>query len=248
MSSANPGHGDAAWIHQPSSAPVARVSASAIAHNAALALARLPEGTRAIADLRADAWGHGAPAVAAELLAAGVDRLVVDDAPAVRVLAAAGVAGATTSAAPDLDPTTLYGLPGGAPDAVPAMRLSGTVLSVKALRAGEGVSYGYRFRAAADTRVALVTGGYAQGVVRDLGNRARVTIGGASLPIVGRVAMDVCVVDVGDAPVRRGDEVVFFGDPRAGEPSIAGWVEATGLRADELVTAVGLRATREQVA
>ncbi|MCH6229646.1 alanine racemase [Microbacterium sp. CFH 31415] len=248
MSSANPGHGDAAWIHEPSSAPVARVSASAIAHNATLAVARLPEGTRAVADLRADAWGHGAPAVAAELLAAGVDRLIVDDATAVRVLADARVAGATASDSPGLDTLTLYGLPGGAPDAVPAMRLSGTVLGVKALRAGEGVSYGYRFRAAADTRVALVTGGYAQGVVRDLGNRARLTIGGASLPIIGRVAMDVCVVDVGAAPVRRGDEAVFFGDPRAGEPSVAEWVEATGLRADELVTVVGLRAAREWIA
>ena len=247
MSSANPGHGAAAWIHEPSSAPVARVSAGAIAHNAALALARLPQDAAAVADLRADAWGHGAPSVAAELLAAGVDRLVVDDAPTARVLTAAGVAGATTSGAPDLETPTLYGLPGGEPGAVPAMRLSGTVLGVKPLRAGEGVSYGYRFRAAADTRVALVTGGYAQGVVRDLGNHGRVTIGGASLRIVGRVAMDVCVIDVGDASVQRGDEAVFFGDPRVGEPSIAEWVEATGLRADELVTAVGLRATRERV-
>lgn len=203
---------------------------------------------RVVADLRADAWGHGAPAVAAELLAAGVDRLLVDDAPAARLLAAAGVRGATTSDAPGLDACTLYGLPGGASDAVPAMRLSGTVLGVKSLRAGEGVSYGYAFRAPADTRVALVTGGYAQGVVRGLGNRARVVIAGASHPVVGRVAMDVCVADIGDSPVARGDEAVFFGDPRVGEPSIGEWMTATGLRADELVTAVGLRATREYVA
>ncbi|WP_307858531.1 alanine racemase C-terminal domain-containing protein [Microbacterium flavescens] len=248
MSSANPGHGAAAWIHQPSSAPVARVSASAIAHNASLALARAAERTSAVADLRADAWGHGASAVAAELLAVGVDRLVVDDAPAAPVPGVAGAASATAGAGGGLDTATLYGLPNGAPGAVPAMRLSGTVLGVKPLRAGEGVSYGYVFRAVADTRVALVTGGYAQGVVRELGSRARVTIGGRSHPVVGRVAMDVCVVDVGDAPVRRGDEAVFFGDPGAGEPSIAEWVALTGLRADELVTAVGLRATREHVA
>ena len=50
----------------------------------------------------------------------------------------------------------------------------GTVLVVKPLRAGEGVSYGYTHRAARDTRIALVVGGYAQGIVRALGNRAPV--------------------------------------------------------------------------
>ncbi|MHC3000248.1 alanine racemase C-terminal domain-containing protein [Microbacterium sp. HJ5] len=248
MSSANPGHDAAASVHQPSSSPVARVSTSIIARNAYIAISRVPAGTRMVADLRADAWGHGALAVAAELLAAGVDGLLVDDAPAARVLSAAGVVGATTTDVPDLDTLTLYGLPGGAPDAAPAMRLSGTVLGVKALRAGEGVSYGYAFRAPADTRVALVTGGYAQGIVRELGGRARVTIGGMPHPVVGRVAMDVCVVDVGGSEVSRGDEVVFFGDPREGAPSLAEWTEATGLRADELITAVGLRATREYTA
>ena len=57
--------------------------------------------------------------------------------------------------------------------------------------------------------------------------------------------MDVCVVEIGDAAVTRGDEVVFLGDPRRGEPGLAEWVRATGLTADELVTTVGLRAHRE---
>ncbi|MDY0909717.1 alanine racemase C-terminal domain-containing protein [Microbacterium sp. CFBP9034] len=244
MSAANPGH----EAHEPSSAPVARISASAIARNAYIAIASLPVGTRAVADLRADAWGHGAPVVAAELLAAGVDRLLVDDVPAARLLTGAGARGATTTELPDLDSLTLYGLPGGALDATPAMRLSGTVLSVKRLRRGEGVSYGYTFRATSDTRVALVTGGYAQGVVRALGNRVDVTIAGRRHPIVGRVAMDVCVVDIDAHEVQRGAEAVFFGDPRHGEPSVSEWMDASGLGAGELVTAVGLRATREHTA
>ncbi|MET0813303.1 MAG: alanine racemase C-terminal domain-containing protein [Microbacterium sp.] len=128
---------------------------------------------------------------------------------------------------------------------VPAMRLSGTVLSVKPLRAGEGVSYGYTHRAPRDTRVALVVGGYAQGIVRALGGRASVTVAGERHALVGRVAMDVCVIDVEDSAVARGDEVVFFGDPARREPSVAEWVTATGLTALEIVTAVGLRAQRE---
>lgn len=138
----------------------------------------------------------------------------------------------------------LFGLPDGA--GTPALRLAGTVLSVKDLRAGEGVSYGYAFRAPADTRVALVTGGYAQGVVRALGGAVDVAIAGERHPIVGRVAMDVCVVEIADAAIRRGDEVLFLGDPARGEPSLAEWVRATGLSAAELVTTVGLRAVREE--
>lgn len=227
---------------------MARISASALARNARIAAGRLPVGTLEVADLRADAWGHGAPAVAAELLAAGIDRLRVGTEHEAELLAAAGVANVSTVDEPDLDALTVFGLPGGAPDAVPVMRLSGAVLSVKALRAGEGVSYGYTYRAASDTRVALVTGGYAQGIVRALGNRAEVAISGARHPIIGRVAMDVCVVEIADAAVGRGDEVVYFGDPGKGEPSLGAWVALTGLTAAELVTAVGLHAHRENVA
>lgn len=185
--------------------------------------------------------------MAAELLAAGVDGLLVDDA------SSAGDADSarsrrTVEDAAALDPLTIYGLPGGAPGCVPAMKLTGSVLSVKGLLRGEGVSYGLTFRAPSDTRIALVTGGYAQGVVRALGNNAAVTLGGEPAKIVGRVAMDVCVVEIGARRVARGDEVVFFGDPRRAEPSIADWVTATGLSAAELVTTVGLRATRRVVA
>ncbi len=142
-------------------------------------------------------------------------------------------------------PEAVYGLSDGF---TPVLRLSGFVLSLKPLRAGEGVSYGYTHRAPRDTIVALVTGGYAQGVVRALGNAATVRIAGERHPIVGRVAMDVCVVDVGAAPVAPGDEVVFFGDPSRGEPSLNEWTAASGMTASELVTAVGLRNVREYVA
>jgi alanine racemase len=121
------------------------------------------------------------------------------------------------------------------------------VLTVKPLRAGEGVSYGYTHRAPRDTSVALVTGGYAQGIVRALGNQVSVTIAGRRHPIVGRVAMDVCVVDVGATPVAPRADVVYFGDPAEGEPSLDEWAEATGLTIRELATAVGLRAVREHL-
>lgn len=222
MSSTNPGRGPVSLHGASSSGTTARVSHAALTHNARRAYA---SGCRTYSRslLDADAWGHGAPMVAAVLAAAAI--LPTDE----------GV----------LDANSLFGLPGGDDACIPALHLHGTVLSTKRLRRGEAVSYGYLFRATRDTHIALVTGGYAQGVIRSLGGSIGVKIGTDIHPVVGRVAMDVCVVDVGDAKVARGDRAVFFGDPNAGEPSLAGWSRASGLRANEIVTMVGLRATRE---
>jgi alanine racemase len=200
------------------SAPLARISHAALRHNAAMLA--LPEGT--LVGMPADAYGHGLDAVAGTLAHAG---LAVADS---EIESGHGEA--------------LLGLVAGFR---PVMRLTGTVLTVKSLRQGEGVSYGYTHRAAHDTSVALVVGGYAQGIVRAVGNRVDVSMAGDRHPIVGRVAMDVCVVDIGPSNVERGQEAVFFGDPDAGEPPLAAWVAATGLTARELVTAVGLHALRE---
>jgi alanine racemase len=223
---------------EPRSSPVARISRAALTANARSASDR---GIRSFdpSILEADAWGHGSALVREVLAAQG---LVAAEAPVAGVEAGPPIARPSTG----LSAPTLFGLPGAETPARPALRLAGTVLSVKDLRAGEGVSYGYAYRADADTRVALVTGGYAQGIVRGLGGAVDVAIAGQRHPIVGRVAMDVCVVDIRDAAVRRGDEVVFLGDPAYGEPSLTEWVRATGLLASELITAVGLRAIREE--
>ncbi|MET0303857.1 MAG: alanine racemase C-terminal domain-containing protein [Microbacteriaceae bacterium] len=193
-----------------------------------------------VVDLRRDAWGHGAGRVAAVMADAGLRAARVD--PDAR--AAVTAAGLTaTDAAPTVDGGRLFG---GA-DA-PVLRASSSVVSVKRLLAGEGVSYGYTHRAAVDTRIALVAGGYGQGIVRALGNRIEVEIAGRLHPVVGRIAMDVCVVDIGDSSIAPGDEVVFFGGDGAARRALATWVDATGLSAAELVCAVGLHARWEDPA
>ncbi|MFC8683206.1 alanine racemase C-terminal domain-containing protein [Microbacterium ureisolvens] len=240
MSSSIPGHHTSVPGSTARSAPVARISRSALAGNARSARER---GMRSFdpSILRADAWGHGARLVQEILDAEGFSGEKTVPGEGVDRLDSRAMA---EPAEHVLSGRLLYGLPGS--EAAPALRLTGTVLSVKDLRAGEGVSYGYAFRASEDTRVALVTGGYAQGIVRSLGGAVEVACAGDRHPIVGRVAMDVCVIEIGGAPVRRGDEVIFLGDPRDGEPSLSDWIRATGLRDHELITAVGLRATREE--
>ena len=204
----------------PSPRPVrALISLAALAQNA--------QTLSGVADVRRDAYGHGLDVCGPVLAEAGL-RLWTDDA---------------RPAGPIIDPALLWGLPGSG--CRPVMSLVGSVLSAKALKTGEGVSYGYTFRADRDTRVALVSGGYAQGVVREIGNRATVRVAGTDAPIVGRVAMDACVIDIGQTDVGRGDDVVFFGEPAAGEPDLGVWTRATGLGAAEIVCLAGLRSARE---
>lgn len=235
-----------------SAVPRAVRSRSALAANAAAASAS--GGT--IADLRRDAWGHGLVPVAEALVEAGVRAALVDDEDAARRLRARGMQ-AETHGTPDIAPSTLYGLP-DARSARPVLRLVGRVMSTKMLRAGEAVSYGYTHRAVADTRVALVSGGYAQGIARALGNRAHVEIDGTLRPIIGRVAMDVCVVDlggladpVGTVPGRAvavGAEVTYFGGAGPARRALAEWAEVTGLTPAELLVVAAQHSVLEEEA
>jgi len=212
-----------------SSAPVARISRSALARNIQIAHAKDP--LLAI-DLRRDACGHGADLVAELAREAGVVGEIRDAGPVIPALALEDV----------------FGLEGRGE---PVMTLVAPVLQTKALLADEGVSYGYWYRPDDDTRVALVSGGYAQGVARAIGwigdeAEATVMIHDEEFPIVGRVAMDVCVVEVGDRDVQARDEVTFFG---AGLPHLlASWERATGWSQLELAASIGLHARREVVA
>jgi alanine racemase len=144
----------------------------------------------------------------------------------------------------------LYGLP--ASDAIdaaalgltPVMTLAGTVANVRRVGPGEGVSYGFTHRTAAPTTLALVPLGYADGVPRAASNHAEVAIGGRRHPVVGRIAMDQFLVDVGDADVAIGDEVILWGDPATGAPSAEEWAEWAGTIGYEIVTRVGPRVPR----
>ncbi|WP_262492103.1 alanine racemase [Microbacterium sp. ANT_H45B] len=225
-----------------SSRPRAMISRAALASAAAEAVAA---GGR-VADLRRDAWGHGVLAVAHAVTAAGASAVRVDYAEEAEALRLEGI-DAVIHGEADIDPFLLYGLPDAEGDlrTAPVMRLTGSVLSTKPLEPGDAVSYGYTHRAARNTTVALVTGGYAQGIVRSLGNAAHVEIAGTERPIIGRVAMDVCVIDLQDAgETEPGVEVTYFGGRGPSAPALARWSAVTGLSVAELITVAGAHAER----
>ena len=134
-------------------------------------------GADTVIDLRCDAYGHGTDWVEDAARAAGFTSFLTDDHPAVDVPPSAG---------------TLYGTSAGTRVAV----LSGEIVALKTIDAGEPVSYGNTWIAQRESTVGLVTLGFADGLPRAGSNRASMTVNGAVVPVVGRIAMDQCVVDL----------------------------------------------------
>ncbi|HLI07889.1 MAG TPA: alanine racemase [Ktedonobacteraceae bacterium] len=108
-----------------------------------------------------------------------------------------------------LDPSPDARLPQGFR---PALSFKTTVAQVKDIPAGECIGYGCTFVTERPTRIAVLPVGYADGFRRGPANWGSVLIHGQQAPILGRVCMDQCMVDVTDIPqVRMGDEVVLIG-------------------------------------
>jgi alanine racemase len=95
---------------------------------------------------------------------------------------------------------------------VPAMTLLTTVIARRELRVGESVGYGATWRASRPTRLAILAGGYGDGLLRSLPAGAPVWLAGQRAPIVGRISMDMLAVDVTELPeVRVGEQAQLWG-------------------------------------
>jgi alanine racemase len=144
----------------------------------------------------------------------------------------------------------IYGyLPTTAPvpgvDLRPVMTWKSRVVAVRRLAVGDRVGYGGTFTASAPMVVATVAAGYADGYSRRLSNRGRMLVGGASVPVVGRVSMDFATLDVTHVDaVAVGDEVVIVGRQHGGfigADEIASSLETISW---EVLATVGARVTR----
>lgn len=106
---------------------------------------------------------------------------------------------------------------------LPAMQLKCRVSLLKEVPAGAFISYGCTYRTKRPSRIATLPIGYADGWGRGLSNKARVWIRDCYAPIVGRICMDQCMIDVTDIPeVRAGDEVLLFGSQALPAEEVAG--------------------------
>lgn len=123
----------------------------------------------------------------------------------------------------------------------PAMALKTRVSAVKVVPPGTPISYGRTFITKKKTMVATLPVGYADGYRRLLSNRGVVLIKRCRAPLIGRVCMDTCMVDVSDVEdVQPGDEVILFGE----EISVDEVAASIGTIVNEVICAVGKRVPR----
>ncbi len=98
-------------------------------------------------------------------------------------------------------------------DLEPCMTLYSRIAQVKTLKTGESVSYGRRYTADTDKKIAIVSIGYADGYFRANTNVAYMLVNGKKAKVLGSVCMDMTVIDVTDCgQVKKGDKVVVFGE------------------------------------
>jgi alanine racemase len=93
----------------------------------------------------------------------------------------------------------------------PVLSLKTRVIFIKKVPRGYGISYGHDYVTKKDTKIVTLPIGYGDGYPRNLSNKAPVLIGGRRFKVCGRVCMDQIMVDVGDFPVKIGDEVALIG-------------------------------------
>ena len=123
-----------------------------------------------------------------------------------------------------------------------AFTLTGKLLQLRQIDSGASVGYAATFRAKRPTMLATVALGYADGIPRSASNSGFAAIHGARAPIVGRVSMDVLVLDVTDMaePPRVGDDVELIGDT----VTLGDAAKAAGTNEYEILTRLGHRLPR----
>jgi len=125
----------------------------------------------------------------------------------------------------------------------PVLSLKTKILAVRNLPADSPVSYGRTFVTKRDSRIAVIPVGYADGYNRLFSNNAEMLVQGRRVPVVGRVCMDMTMLDVTDIPqVSEGDEVVLLGAQGQEMITAAELAERIKTIPYEILTALGTRA------
>jgi alanine racemase len=113
----------------------------------------------------------------------------------------------------------------------PAMQVKSKIILIKQVESGKSISYGRIYTTVNKSLIATIPIGYADGYPRLLSNKGTILVNGQLAPIVGRICMDQCMIDIsGISGVNEGDTVTIFGKNKNGEINIS---------VDELARSVG---------
>lgn len=127
----------------------------------------------------------------------------------------------------------------------PVMSLHSRVVLLKTVPAGTSLGYGCTFTTGRESKIATLPIGYADGYRRALSNSGEVIVRGKFAPVVGRVSMDLTLVDVTDVPgIQLGDEVILLGEQDKLKISAEDLAEQIGTISYEIVTGISARVPR----
>ncbi|GAA8780586.1 alanine racemase [Helicobacter pylori] len=90
--------------------------------------------------------------------------------------------------------------------------LKAQIVQIRSVKKGEFIGYGEHFYTNEETLVGVLALGYADGLMRALGNRIQVAINNQLAPLIGKVCMDQCFVKLNNIQAKEGDEAILFGD------------------------------------
>jgi len=133
-------------------------------------------------------------------------------------------------------------------DLLPALRIEATLIQVKTLKAGHSCGYGRAFIAPRDMTIGIVSVGYNDGLLRSLSNRAVFRYGKLYLPIIGRVSMDLTIIDLTLVPgPAEGMKVIVIDDQPDSLCNAAALAKQADTIPNEILTSVGNRVKRELI-
>jgi alanine racemase len=135
----------------------------------------------------------------------------------------------------------------GAGTLAPVLAWKSRLAQVKTVPAGGTVGYDVTYRAPTERRIAVVPVGYADGFDRRLSNRGAVLVRGRRAPVVGRVAMNMVMIDVTDSGAREGDEVVLLGEQLGASMTADEMAESIGTIAYEVLARLSPRLARKLI-
>ena len=131
-------------------------------------------------------------------------------------------------------------------DLRPVMQLRSTIFQIRDYAPDITISYGRTYRTEAPTRVAVVGIGYADGLPRSFSNRISFLLHGKRVPQIGRICMDMCMVDITSVPnAKVGDELTLFGYDEDGQRvPVERLAEASGTISYEILCTLSKRIAR----
>lgn len=128
----------------------------------------------------------------------------------------------------------------------PVVSLKAPILQIRSVERGDAIGYGATFTARRRSRIAILSVGYADGLLRALGNRGSLFIQDQAVPIIGRISMDLIAVDITDIPVDRIESAQYV-EICGQRTTLDELAQAAGTIAYELLTLLGQRYERRYV-